>query len=138
MATPRWRRRAAPESHPFFTSNLHCSGGQGGAIRVLIQLNIPLRYRTIWISDLHLGTRRAQADMLIAFLRVTESETLYLVGDIVDNWALKKSWFWEQSHNDVIQKLLRKARKGTRVVFIPGNHDEYFRDFARLRFGNVS
>jgi UDP-2,3-diacylglucosamine pyrophosphatase LpxH len=105
---------------------------------VLIQPVAPLRFRTIWISDVHLGTRRAQAEMLLDFLRFTESETLYLVGDIIDNWALKKTWHWEQSHNDVIQKLLRKARKGTRVVFIPGNHDEYFRDFASLRFGNVS
>lgn len=98
----------------------------------------PFRYRTIWISDIHLGTRRAQAEMLLEFLKVTESDTLYLVGDIVDNWALKKTWYWDQLHNDVIQKLLRKARKGTRIIFIPGNHDEYFRDFADVRFGRVS
>ena len=98
----------------------------------------PLKFRTIWISDVHLGTRRAQAEMLLDFLRLTESQTLYLVGDIVDNWSLKKSWYWEQSHNDVVQKLLRKARKGTQVVFIPGNHDEYFRDLAGHWFGHVS
>ncbi len=96
------------------------------------------RYRAIWISDFHLGTRRAQAELLLDFLRVTESETLYLVGDIVDNWALKKTWQWDQLHNDVIQKLLRKARKGTRVIYIPGNHDENFRDFAGSQFGRMA
>lgn len=95
-------------------------------------------YRAIWISDFHLGTKRAQADLLLHFLRHTESETLYLVGDIVDNWALKKTWYWDQSHNDVVQKLLRKARKGTRVVYIPGNHDENFRDFAGTHFGRAA
>jgi UDP-2,3-diacylglucosamine pyrophosphatase LpxH len=98
----------------------------------------PLRYRTIWISDFHLGTRRAQAHALLDFLRRTESDYLYLVGEIVDNWSLKKTWYWHQSHNDVVQKLLRKARKGTRVVYIPGNHDEGFRDFSGLRFGRVA
>jgi UDP-2,3-diacylglucosamine pyrophosphatase LpxH len=98
----------------------------------------PLRYRAIWISDFHLGTRRAQAHALLDFLRRTESDYLYLVGDIVDNWSLKKTWYWHQSHNDVVQKLLRKARKGTRVVYIPGNHDEGFRDFSGLRFGRVA
>lgn len=101
------------------------------------QPGVPFRYRTIWISDLHLGTKRAQTEMLLDFLRVTESKTLYLVGDIVDSWSLKKSWYWDQSHNDVIQKLLRKARKGTRLIFIPGNHDENFRDFLNVRFGRV-
>ena len=98
----------------------------------------PARFRAIWISDFHLGTRRAQADLLLDFLRTTESETLYLVGDIVDNWSLKKTWYWDQSHNDVIQKLLRKARKGTRVIYIPGNDDENFRDFAGSQFGRAA
>ena len=96
------------------------------------------RYRTIWVSDFHLGTSRAQTDLLLDFFRSTQSDTLYLVGDIVDNWSLKKSWYWHQSHNDVIQKILRKARKGTRVIYIPGNHDEQFRDFAGSRFGRLS
>lgn len=96
------------------------------------------RYRTIWISDFHLGTRRSQTELLLDFLRHTESNTLYLVGDVIDNWALKKSWYWHQTHNDVIQKLLRKARKGTRVIYIPGNHDEYFRDFIDFRFGRIA
>jgi UDP-2,3-diacylglucosamine pyrophosphatase LpxH len=98
----------------------------------------PFRYRAIWISDFHLGTKRAQAEMLLDFLRLTRSDTLYLVGDIIDNWALKKTWTWHQLHNDVIQKLLRKARKGTRVVYIPGNHDDNFRDFRGQHFGHVS
>lgn len=95
------------------------------------------RYRTIWISDIHLGTRGCKADLLLDFLRATESETLFLVGDIVDGWQIKRSWYWHQSHNDVVQKLLRKARKGTRVIYIPGNHDEALRDFTALRFGGI-
>jgi UDP-2,3-diacylglucosamine pyrophosphatase LpxH len=63
---------------------------------------------------------------------------LYLVGDVIDNWSLRKTWYWDQSHNDVIQKLLRKARKGTRVIYIPGNHDERFRDFIGARFGRIA
>ncbi|MEM9277832.1 MAG: UDP-2,3-diacylglucosamine diphosphatase [Pseudomonadota bacterium] len=98
---------------------------------------IKTKYRTIFISDLHLGTKRSRADLLLHFLKHTESDTLYLVGDIIDNWALKRTWFWEQSHNDVIQKILRKARKGTKVVFIPGNHDEVFRDFTKQSFGGI-
>ncbi|HET8727373.1 MAG TPA: UDP-2,3-diacylglucosamine diphosphatase [Alphaproteobacteria bacterium] len=95
------------------------------------------RYRTIWISDVHLGTKACKADYLLDFLKRTECETLYLVGDIVDGWRLKKSWYWPQSHNDVIQKLLRKARKGTRIYYLPGNHDEFGRQFLGLMFGDV-
>lgn len=95
------------------------------------------RYRTIWISDIHLGTPGCQADALLHFLKHNESDTLYLVGDIIDGWQLRKSWFWPQSHNDVIQKVLRKARKGTQVVFIPGNHDEAARQFAGMTFGDI-
>jgi UDP-2,3-diacylglucosamine pyrophosphatase LpxH len=87
------------------------------------------RYRAIWISDIHLGTRGCQAEYLLDFLKHTESEYLYLVGDILDIWRMKRSWAWRQSHNDVVQKLLRKARKGTKVIFIPGNHDDLFREF---------
>lgn len=97
-----------------------------------------LRYRTIWISDFHLGAKRANTELLLEFLKHTEADTLYLVGDIIDNWALKKRWAWTQLDNDVVQKLLRKARKGTRVIYIPGNHDEQFRDFAATRFGRVA
>jgi UDP-2,3-diacylglucosamine pyrophosphatase LpxH len=96
------------------------------------------RFRSIWISDVHLGTAGCRADHLLDFLRHTESDFLYLVGDIVDGWQLKKSWYWKQSHNDVVQKVLRKARKGTRVVYIPGNHDEVVRQFVGLDFGGIA
>lgn len=96
------------------------------------------RYRAIWLSDIHLGTRGCQADMLLDFLKHTESDVLYLVGDIVDGWRLKKSWYWPQAHNDVVQKILRRARKGAQVFMIPGNHDEAFRDYIGLQFGGVT
>ncbi len=97
----------------------------------------PLHYRTIWISDIHLGTRGSKAEFLLDFLRETESDYLCLAGDIVDGWRLRRSWSWAQSHNDVIQKVLRKARKGTRVTYIPGNHDEWLRDYTELQLGGV-
>jgi UDP-2,3-diacylglucosamine pyrophosphatase LpxH len=96
-----------------------------------------LRVRTVWISDLHLGTPGCQAKALLAFLRQVECETLFLVGDIIDGWQLRRQWYWPQAHNDVIQKLLRKARKGTRVVLIPGNHDEFARKYLGHNFGGV-
>lgn len=96
-----------------------------------------LRCRAIWISDFHLGTRGCQAEKILDFLRYTESEYLYLVGDIVDGWHLRKRWYWPQSHNDVIQKILRRAHKGSKVFFIPGNHDEAARDYCDLSFGGV-
>ncbi len=96
-----------------------------------------LHVRTVWISDLHLGTAGCQAAALLDFLRTVECETLYLVGDIIDGWQLRRQWHWPQSHNDVVQKLLRKARKGTRVVFVPGNHDEFARKYLNHNFGGV-
>ncbi len=95
-------------------------------------------YRTIWISDVHLGMEGSKADDLLEFLKQSESEFLYLVGDIVDGWRLKRRWYWPQSHNDVIQKVLRKARKGTKVWYIPGNHDEAARDYIGTEFGGVT
>lgn len=97
----------------------------------------PRTYRTLWISDLHLGMKGCQANQILEFLRATESEKLYLVGDIIDGWALRRSWYWPQAHNDVIQKLLRKARKGTEVIYIPGNHDGFARQFESLAFGEI-
>ena len=94
-------------------------------------------YRAIWISDIHLGTSGCKAEFLLDFLRVNESDQLYLVGDIVDGWQLKRGWYWKQSHNDVVQKVLRKARKGTKVTYIVGNHDEVLREFLGLRFGEI-
>jgi len=94
-------------------------------------------YRAIFISDVHLGTRSAQADALLDFLKHADADEIYLVGDIVDFWKVRRGPYWPQSHNDVLQKLLRKARKGTRIVFIPGNHDEGLRDYCGLHFGGV-
>jgi UDP-2,3-diacylglucosamine pyrophosphatase LpxH len=94
-------------------------------------------YRTIFLSDIHLGTRGCKADFLLDFLRWNESETLFLVGDIVDGWRLRRSWYWNQSHNDVIQKILRKARKGTTVTYIPGNHDEWLREYTEIELGGI-
>ena len=103
-------------------------GGGGGGAR---------RYRAIFMSDIHLGTRGCKSDMLLEFLRATDSQYLYLVGDIVDGWRLRRSWYWHQTHNDVVQKVLRKARKGTQVVLVPGNHDELARDYLGMQFGGI-
>ncbi|WP_157015440.1 UDP-2,3-diacylglucosamine diphosphatase [Mesorhizobium xinjiangense] len=94
-------------------------------------------FRTLFISDVHLGSKPAKAEFLIDFLRFHEAETIYLVGDIVDGWRLRRSWHWPQAHNDVVQKILRKARKGTRVIYIAGNHDEFLRPFQGVHFGGI-
>jgi len=94
-------------------------------------------YRAIWISDIHLGTSGCQAECLLDFLRHFESDRLYLVGDILDGWQLRKGWYWPQAHNDVVQKVLRKARKGTHVVYIAGNPDEMVRQFIGMHFGDI-
>lgn len=95
------------------------------------------KYKTIWISDIHLGTPGCKATFLLDFLRNTQSEKLYLVGDIIDGWALQREWYWPQQHNDVVQKILRKARHGTEVIFIPGNHDEFARHYTDHDFGAI-
>lgn len=98
----------------------------------------PARHvRTLFISDVHLGTRGCQADLLLDFLRHHDAETIYLVGDVVDGWRLRRNWHWPQTHNDVAQKLLRKARKGARLVYLPGNHDEFLRDYLGTHFGGI-
>jgi UDP-2,3-diacylglucosamine pyrophosphatase LpxH len=94
-------------------------------------------YRALFISDVHLGTKACQADLLIEFLRQHDADTIYLVGDIVDFWRIQRSSYWPQSHNDVIQKLLRKVRKGTRIVYLPGNHDEALRGYCGQHFGGI-
>jgi len=105
---------------------------------MLVKDNMDTRhFRTLFISDVHLGSKAAKADFLIDFLKYHEADTIFLVGDIVDGWRLKRSWYWPQVCNDVIQKLLRQARKGTRVVYIPGNHDEFLRDFPGMHFGGI-
>jgi len=96
-----------------------------------------LALRTVWISDVHLGTPGCNAELLLDFLKSTECETLYLVGDIIDGWQLRKGWYWPTRHNDVVRCILKKAKHGTRVVYVPGNHDEALRDFTGLNFGGV-
>jgi UDP-2,3-diacylglucosamine pyrophosphatase LpxH len=96
-----------------------------------------MHYRAIFISDLHLGTPGCQAEALLEFLKEHTSDYLYLVGDIIDGWQLRRRWYWPQAHNDVIQKLLRKARKGTQVIYVPGNHDEFARHFLGHHFGGI-
>lgn len=95
------------------------------------------RYRAVFVSDVHLGTAGCQADALLDFLKHHPSDVLYLVGDIVDGWQLRRRWFWPQAHNDVVQKLLRRARKGCRVILVPGNHDEFARQFDGHHFGGI-
>jgi UDP-2,3-diacylglucosamine pyrophosphatase LpxH len=95
------------------------------------------RVRTAWISDVHLGTRTSNAEALLQFLRDYECEKLYVVGDLIDIWSLRRGRYWPQTHNDVIQKILRKARKGVPVIYIPGNHDEFVSTFAGT-YGNIS
>jgi len=94
-------------------------------------------YRTIWISDLHIGSTQCQADTLLDFLKHNDSEKLYLVGDIIDFWALSKKMYWPRDHNTIIQKILRKARHGTQIIYVPGNHDENVRDYDEYVFGDI-
>ncbi len=96
-----------------------------------------LKVRSVWISDIHLGFRGCSAELLLDFLHHTECEYLYLVGDIIDVWEMKKRMFWPQQHNNVIRTLLGKAKHNTKVVYIPGNHDEVFRDYDGMVFGNI-
>lgn len=96
-----------------------------------------IKYRSVFISDVHLGTKMSQANKLLDFLKTFESEKIYLVGDFIDGWALSRSFYWPREHNDVIQKLLRKARKGTEVYYIAGNHDEFLRIFGDHSFGDI-
>lgn len=96
-----------------------------------------LKFRTVWISDTHLGTSGCNAELLHDFLHSIKPETLYLVGDIIDGWRLKRGWYWPPRHNDIIRRILKLANKGTRVVYVPGNHDEALRDYTGLQFGGV-
>lgn len=95
------------------------------------------RYRTIWISDVHLGTRGCNDRMLIDFLDHVDSETLYLVGDIIDGWRMKKRYYWPERHNAIVRRIMKRAKRGAEVIYIPGNHDEMFRQFAGMNFGGV-
>ncbi|WP_093283220.1 UDP-2,3-diacylglucosamine diphosphatase [Solimonas aquatica] len=97
------------------------------------------RYRTIWISDVHLGTAGCKAEHLVNFLKHNSCERLYLVGDIIDGWKLRSSWYWPQEHTNVIRKILTKAKRGTEVYYVTGNHDEFLRKFVgyQLEIGNI-
>jgi UDP-2,3-diacylglucosamine pyrophosphatase LpxH len=97
----------------------------------------PYQFRAIWISDVHLGFRGCQANFLLDFLRTVETEYLYLVGDIIDIWNMKKNVYWPQEHNNVIRTILGKAKHGTKVIYVPGNHDEVFREYDGMQFGNL-
>ena len=95
-------------------------------------------YRTVFISDVHLGFSGANVSFLLDFLHSMECDQLYLVGDIVDIWRLKKRPFWPQAHNDVIRTILGKAKYGTKIIYVPGNHDELLRAYTDHTFGNIS
>ena len=97
----------------------------------------PRKYRTLWISDVHLGTRGCQAEALLAFLRSVECETLYLVGDIVDGWRLQRGWYWPAAHSELVQEVLGRAQRGARVIFVPGNHDECARGYLGMTVGGI-
>jgi UDP-2,3-diacylglucosamine pyrophosphatase LpxH len=102
-----------------------------------VQPDDPRHHRALFISDVHLGTKGCQAERLLEFLRDHDADCIYLVGDIVDGWQLKNGWYWPQAHNDVLQKFLRRARKGARLVYIPGNHDEFLRGYFGVHFGGI-
>jgi len=97
----------------------------------------PRCYRTIFLSDVHLGLRSCRSDSLVDFLRNVQCEKLYLVGDIIDGWRLRRSWYWDAYHDEVIRLILRMARHGTEVIYVPGNHDEIFRDWLGLEVAGV-
>ncbi len=99
--------------------------------------NRPRRFRALFLSDTHLGSRGCQSDRLADFLHNHEADTIYLVGDIVDGWRLGSKWYWPSGHNEIVQILLRAARRGVRIVYIPGNHDAFLRDFYGTHFGGV-
>jgi UDP-2,3-diacylglucosamine pyrophosphatase LpxH len=117
----------APGDWPFTTGDDREPEDGAGAQRV----------RAVFISDIHLGTPGCQATHLLQFLKQYRSDYLYLIGDVIDGWQLKRRWYWPQTHNDVVQKILRKARKGCNVVFVPGNHDEFARKYLGHAFGGV-
>lgn len=95
------------------------------------------RVRTLWISDVHLGTRDCQAERLAAFLKRYQAERIYLVGDIIDGWKLRSGIYWPQSHSNVIRRLLTMSKRGCEVIYVTGNHDEFLRRYSRLVLGNI-
>ena len=110
------------------SNNVKASGPSGAPRR---------QFRTIWISDVHLGTRGCNDQLLIDFLDHCDSETLYVVGDIIDGWRMKKRFYWPERHNAIVRRIMKRAKRNSRVVYIPGNHDEMFRQFSGMNFGGV-
>jgi len=94
--------------------------------------------RSVFLSDIHLGTRACKAERLVDFLREYPAQYLYLVGDVVDFWAMRRGIYWSAAQNTVVQKILRRARHGERVIFIPGNHDEALREYVGAAFGDIT
>jgi UDP-2,3-diacylglucosamine pyrophosphatase LpxH len=137
LSAPTTRRQALAEPVFFSPANLASPSQEIASAQIDEEESGKTHYRTIFISDIHLGTAGCQAHALLDFLRVTRCDYLYLVGDIVDGWQLRRRWFWPQAHNDVVQKVLRAARKGTKVIFIPGNHDEFARRYEGHEFGGM-
>ncbi len=94
-------------------------------------------YRSVFISDLHLGSKHCSSDKLLDFLDTLETEKLYLVGDIIDGWRLKKNWYWPQKHNKIINKII-KISKHTEVIYVTGNHDEFLRAIPGVKIGSIT
>ena len=103
----------------------------------VIKLIQPKHYQTIWLSDIHLGTKGCQAEKLLDFLYENSCDTLYLVGDIIDGWRLSQSLYWPQTHSNVIRRFLSFSKQGTEIIFITGNHDEFLRSFSPINLGNI-
>jgi UDP-2,3-diacylglucosamine pyrophosphatase LpxH len=97
----------------------------------------PLKVRSVFISDVHLGFKGCSAELLLDFLHSVDMDHLFLIGDIVDVWSMQKSMYWPQAHNNVVRTILGKAKRGTKVIYVPGNHDELFREFDGAVFGNL-
>jgi UDP-2,3-diacylglucosamine pyrophosphatase LpxH len=137
MGSPIGEIPLDPSRLAFSPSTTRPTAAGASAPADVLDSQTPTRVRAIFVSDIHLGTPGCKARHLLDFLRHYESDWLYLVGDILDGWALRSRFYWHQTHNDVIQKVLRRARKGTRVIYVPGNHDELARQFCGLHFGDV-
>jgi UDP-2,3-diacylglucosamine pyrophosphatase LpxH len=133
MVGPDTRGRSGAAARDFAQATIHWTEEP-----VHFEPNRPrLGVRTAWISDTHLGTSGCNAELLLDFLKSVDCETLYLVGDIVDGWQLRKGWYWPPRHNDVVRCVLKKAKHGTRVIYVPGNHDEAFRGYTGLNLGGI-
>ncbi len=118
-------------------ATLFGDGDAGASDGTLVNGRRKRVYRALFISDTHLGTKNCQAELLLEFLNEHDAETIYLIGDIVDFWRIKRVAHWPQAHNDVLQKLLQKVRTGTRIVYLPGNHDEVLRSYCGQHFGGI-